>query len=202
MPSRRLASYCQGRRDERGGEARCFARRSLAVRLMRIPFLSSGPREFVVEPLVDGDSEALAVLHREDFVRPWSADEFSSLLEQDTVFGFAAREVGHGAKPPAGFVLARLAAGEGEILTIAVARSHRRQGLGWRLMDAVLRALHGERAEALFLEVDETNAPAIALYRRFGFAEVGRRANYYRSPEHGQSGALVMRRDLEQRPRR
>ena len=60
----------------------------------------------------------------------------------------------------------------------------------------VLRRLHGERAEALFLEVDETNAPALALYRRLGFREVGKRPNYYRSPENGPTGALVMRRDL------
>lgn len=166
---------------------------------MRVPFLSSGRKEFVVEPLTDLDGGALSLLHREDFSRPWSAEEFSSLLEQDTVFGFGVREIGQGAKAPVGFVLARLAAGEGEILTIAVARSHRRLGLGWRLMDAVLRELHGERAEALFLEVDETNAPAIALYRRFGFQEVGRRANYYHSSEHGPSGALVMRRELRQR---
>ena len=106
------------------------------------------------------------------------------------------RETGQGAKPPVGFVLARLAAGEGEILTVAVARSHRRQGLGWQLMDAVLRELHAQRAEALFLEVDETNVAAIALYRRLGFREVGKRANYYRSPERGPTGALVMRRDL------
>ncbi|TIV89777.1 MAG: GNAT family N-acetyltransferase, partial [Mesorhizobium sp.] len=74
--------------------------------------------------------------------------------------------------------------GEGEILTVAVSRSHRRQGLGWQLMDAVLRELHAQRAEALFLEVDETNAPAIGLYRRLGFIQVGHRPNYYRSTEH------------------
>ena len=88
-----------------------------------------------------------------------------------------------GAKAPVGFVLARLAAGEGEILTVAVARAHRRQGLGWRLMDAVLRELHAQRAEALFLEVDETNAAAIALYRRLGFSEVGKRPSYYQSAD-------------------
>jgi ribosomal-protein-alanine N-acetyltransferase len=76
-----------------------------------------------------------------------------------------------------------------------VARAHRRQGLGWRLMDAVLRELHGQRADALFLEVDETNTPAITLYRRLGFFEVGKRPQYYNSAE-GKSGALVMRRDL------
>ena len=163
---------------------------------MRIPFLSARRREFALEPLTVADSPALAALHREDFVRPWTGGEFAGLLEQDTVFGYGAREVGHGAQAPVGFVLARLAGGEGEILTIAVARSQRRQGLGWQLMDAVLRELHSQRAEALFLEVDETNVAAIALYRRLGFREVGKRANYYQSSEHGPTGALVMRRDL------
>lgn len=162
---------------------------------MRIPFLSSR-RDYALEPLSVDDAAAISALHREDFVRPWTDGEFSTLLAQDAVFGFTAREVGQGAKPPVGFVLARLAAGEAEILTVAVARTHRRQGLGWQLMDAVLRNLHAERAEALFLEVDETNVAALALYRRLGFREVGKRPNYYRSPEHGPTGALVMRRDL------
>ena len=98
---------------------------------------------------------------------------------------------------PVGFVLARLAAGEAEILTVAVARAHRRHGLGWRLMDAVLRQLHADRAEALFLEVDETNLPALHLYRRMGFLQVGKRANYYRRLRRpARTSALVMRRDL------
>ncbi|TIO80022.1 MAG: ribosomal-protein-alanine N-acetyltransferase [Mesorhizobium sp.] len=163
---------------------------------MRIPFFQPRRRDYALEPLMVADSAAVAVLHREDFVRPWTDGEFAALLEQDTVFGYAARETGQGAKPPVGFVLARLAAGEGEILTVAVARAHRRQGLGWQLIDAVLRELHAQRAEALFLEVDETNTPAIALYRRLGFRQVGQRPNYYRSTEHGPTGALVMRRDL------
>ena len=161
---------------------------------MKLPFWPL-KRDYALELLTIDDSAAIAPLHREDFVRPWSGDEFSALLEQDTVFGFAVREIGHGAEAPAGFVLARLAAGEAEILTIAVSRSHRRHGLGWRLMDAVLRELHVQRAEALLLEVDETNAPAIALYRRLGFFEVGKRPRYYEQAQ-GKSGALVMRRDL------
>ena len=60
----------------------------------------------------------------------------------------------------------------------------------------MLRELHAERAEALFLEVDETNVPALALYRRLGFREVGKRPAYYDRAEGGRSGALVMRRDL------
>src|SRR5690606_38607486 len=124
-------------------------------RLVKLPFLST---EYAIEALTLDDAEQLPAIHEEDFVRPWSANEFESLLGQDTVFGFAAWKVGNRKGMPAGFVLARLVAGEGEILTIAVARSHRRRGLGRDLMEAVLRTLHAERAEALFLEVDETNA--------------------------------------------
>lgn len=163
---------------------------------MRIPFITSRQRDFSLEPLTTKDSDAVSALHREDFVRPWTGGEFADLLSQNTVFGYAAREVGHGNAAPVGFVLARLVAGEGEILTVAVARSHRRLGLGWRLMDAVLRELHAQRAEALFLEVDETNVAAIALYRRLSFRQVGKRPDYYRTGGSGANGALVMRRDL------
>jgi ribosomal-protein-alanine N-acetyltransferase len=162
---------------------------------MRIPFLHPRSRDYVLEPLTVTDSNAVSVLHREDFVRPWTGGEFADLLAQDTVFGYAAREVGQRGAPPVGFVLARLVADEGEILTVAVARSDRRRGIGWLLMDAVLRKLHTERAQSLFLEVDETNAAAIALYRRLGFHEVGQRPAYY-AGSRGPTGALVMRRDL------
>jgi ribosomal-protein-alanine N-acetyltransferase len=162
---------------------------------MRIPFWQPRARDYSLDQLSVKDSGAISALHREDFSRPWTDGEFADLLEQPTVFGFVAREIGHGQESPVGFVLARLAAGEGEILTLAVARAHRRQGLGWRLVDAVLRELHAQRAEALFLEVDESNVAALALYRRFGFREVGKRPRYYQS-EAGASGALVMRRDL------
>lgn len=164
--------------------------------MMRLPFLPQRVRDFIVERLTPADAGAIADLHREDFQRPWSDVEFQSLLGQETVFGYAVREVGKPKHGPVGFVLARLAAGEGEILTIAVARRCRRRGLGWLLMDAVLRELHSERAEALFLEVDETNAAAIALYRRLGFREVGKRPAYYEHSGGEKTGALVMRRDL------
>ena len=164
--------------------------------MIRLPFLNPRPREYTLEPLTAEHSTALARLHGEDFVRPWSEDEFAALLSEDTVFGFAVREIGNPRLGSLGFVLARMAAGEAEILTVAVSRAYRQLGLGWKLMDAVLRDLHRERAEALFLEVDETNTPALALYRRLGFHQVGKRPGYYRATDGAKTGALVMRRDL------
>ncbi|MCR4268743.1 ribosomal protein S18-alanine N-acetyltransferase [Nitratireductor sp. ZSWI3] len=152
--------------------------------------------DYAVRPLEIADSLALADLHAEDFARPWSDAEFEALLSQSTVFGFATLSPGRRPGTPVGFVLARQAADEGEILTIAVARNQRRLGLGRQLMDAVLRRLHADRAAALFLEVEENNVPAIALYRRLGFRQVGGRPDYYRDAAGQRSGALVMRRDL------
>ncbi len=167
---------------------------------MRLPFFPEKARDYTIAPMTEEHAPVLASLHREDFARPWTDGEFLALIAQDPVFGFVALETGHARAGPVGFVLARSAADEGEILTIAVARAHRRHGLGWQLMDAALRELYGQRAEALFLEVDETNQPALGLYRRLGFREVGRRPAYYDRPGaaagEGKSAALVMRRDL------
>lgn len=162
---------------------------------MRIPFIRNR-RDYSVEPLRATDSATLARIHREDFVPPWSEDDFETMLGQDVMFGYKAVDAGKPRAGAAGFVLARSMAGEAEIITIAVARAHRRRGLGRLLMDAVLRDLHAVRAEALFLEVDEKNAAAIALYRKLGFREVGKRSAYYRSAAGVSSNALVMRRDL------
>ncbi len=164
---------------------------------MRLPFLR---RDYALLELQSEDSDAIAGLHEEDFRRPWSSNEFDALLEQDTVFGFGLRQVGYPKSRLVGFVLARLAAGEGEILTISVARSYRRYGLGRSLIDAVLRRLWAERAEELFLEVDETNLPAIGLYRRLGFFEVGRRPGYYEHEGQNRSDAIVMRREVWRTP--
>ena len=69
---------------------------------MRIPFLYPRRRDYAVQPLAKDDVSALALLHQEDFVRPWTDDEFASLLGQDTVFGYAALEVGRGSAGPVG----------------------------------------------------------------------------------------------------
>lgn len=117
--------------------------------MMGLPFGRFGRRQVSVEPLSAQDSHAIQRIHAVAFHHGWSSDDFRSLIAQDTVFGFVARLEGK-PKDACGFVLARLVAGEAEILTIAVARDLQRQGVGRVLMDAVLRHLYQERAETLF----------------------------------------------------
>lgn len=164
---------------------------------MKLPFLGRLlPLDVVVDPVDSSHPRHMADLHAVTFARPWTDGEFHDMLAQPTVFGFVSRELTRGKSKILGFVLARSAAGEAEILTIAVAPDWQGYGLGRKLMDAVLAKAHGERIESVFLEVDEINKPAIALYRKLGFFQVGGRPEYYRDRSGRKSAALVMRRDL------
>lgn len=129
-------------------------------------------------------ADALAALHARAFAEGWSADALSALINSPGALCLA--EVDQGALR--GFVLARAAAGEGEILTIAVDPTARRQGVGAALVRAALDQL---RVERMFLEVAEDNVAARALYAGLGFAEVGRRKAYYARPS-GAVDALVL----------
>jgi ribosomal-protein-alanine N-acetyltransferase len=95
-----------------------------------------------------------------------------------------------------GFILSRLAGGEAEILSVAVASARRGRGLARALLNLHLRRLAGLGTNAVFLEVDEDNEPARRLYQRAGFREVGRRPGYYQQGRDHAATALVLRRDL------
>ncbi|MCK6519086.1 ribosomal protein S18-alanine N-acetyltransferase [Myxococcota bacterium] len=86
-----------------------------------------------------------------------------------------------------GYALGWEVAGETQILRVAVGASHRRQGLGRALLEALCLACGG--GEAL-LEVRVSNLPAITLYERAGFVITGRREAYYRDGE----AAILMSR--------
>jgi ribosomal-protein-alanine N-acetyltransferase len=139
--------------------------------------------------------EDCASLHSARFRRAWSDDEIHALLVQEPVYGFVARRT-NAARALGGFVLARMAAGEAEILTVAVQLRHERKALGWRLMRAAIREAHDRGAEEMFLEVDETNVPALALYRTLGFEKVGERKAYYDGAAGSKTAAWVLRLDL------
>ena len=138
------------------------------------------------------DAAALAALHAGAFRRGWSEDELERLLTDKTVIAHRAMT----GRTLAGFILSRLAGGEAEILSVAVAASRRGRGLGRKLLDLHLRRLAGLGATAVFLEVDEDNAPARRLYARAGFRDVGRRPAYYARGAQPPANALVLRRDL------
>jgi len=139
-------------------------------------------------------ARACAEIHAADFAYPWSEDEMARLIVDPSTIPLGALDPVTGALR--GFAIVRLAADEAEILTIAVAAWWRKRGVGRAiLLDATRRAA-AAGARAMFLEVDEANAAALALYRRLGFVQVGERPGYSRRKDGSRARALVLRRDL------
>lgn len=139
----------------------------------------------------EADAEALSALHARCFETGWSTADFRRLALEPHCCGFISRL----GDTTAGFVVAQFAAGEAEILTIAVAPEHRRAGIAARLLDRLAQELAQRGAAVLFLEVSTENRPARALYEAAGFTEAGRRRGYYRTKD-GSQDALILRRPL------
>ncbi|MFL5220164.1 MAG: GNAT family N-acetyltransferase, partial [Microvirga sp.] len=97
---------------------------------------------------------------------------------------------------PAGFILSRKAADEAEILSVAIAAGWRGRGHSGPLLDRHLQSIAQAGVRSVFLEVEEGNRPALALYRRRGFREVGHRQGYYARPDGTRAAAITMSRRL------
>ena len=142
------------------------------------------------------DAAAFAALHAAAFRRGWSEDEIEQLLIDRGVIAHRATVGTMTGRTLAGFIISRIAAGEAEILSVAVASARRGRGLSRKLLDLHLRRLAGLGVTTVFLEVDEDNAPARRLYARARFRDVGRRPAYYARANAAPANALVLRRDL------
>jgi ribosomal-protein-alanine N-acetyltransferase len=145
----------------------------------------------MIEAAPPAACELLAALHARAFAKPWSAAELAKLMENQAVFALVH---GNGAAAQ-GFVMAWAAAGEAELLTIAVVPEARRRGFGAALVTAAGVAALMRGATSMHLEVGEDNAAARALYAKLGYEEAGRRHAYY-AGEGGSIDAIVMRRTL------
>ena len=132
------------------------------------------------------DAGLLATIHKAAFAtaEAWSQDVFSLQLALPNVIGLL-----HGED---GLVLARVAGGEAEILTLAVMPAARRHGVAMGLLQAAIARLVASGAAVAFLEVSVENTAAMRLYLRQGFTQTGRRPAYYSD----RSDALVLRMDL------
>lgn len=131
-----------------------------------------------------GDAATAAAIHAACFTRGWDAASMAQFLGAP---GCLSLLVARAESNPQGLLIARVAGGEAELLTLAVHPGCRRLGLARALLDAAIAALRDAGASRLFLEVDEENAPACGLYESLGAVVVRRRPRYY---ENGASAAI------------
>jgi ribosomal-protein-alanine N-acetyltransferase len=142
-----------------------------------------------LRPVGPFDLECLAALHAACFPDPWSASAMAALLATPGCFGLLSVT----ADQPSGFLLARVAADEAEILSVGVLPDWRRRGIARQLLADASARVAERGARRIFLEVAADNHAARALYLREGFAQVGRRAGYYRR-RNSATDALVLAR--------
>ncbi len=135
----------------------------------------------------EAHAPALAAIHARSFPpgEVWGKDAIAIQVSLPGAFGLADAHGG-------GMVLARVAADEAEILTLATVPEARRQGVGRALLAAAMAEAAARGATSVVLEVAVGNAAALALYDRAGFVPVGRRVRYY----PGGGDALVLRAPL------
>ena len=132
----------------------------------------------------------IAQLEKICFSDPWSERSVASELENKLSCWLVAMEE----EQVAGYIGSQTVCGETDMMNVAVHPDHRRKGIAEALILALTAELKTMESHCLTLEVRASNIPAIALYEKLGFSEIGRRKNYYRNP---REDALILRKEWE-----
>ena len=128
---------------------------------------------------------AVAELEKQNFSEPWPEIAVRSELTNKLALWLVALD----GETVVGYVGSQTVLQEADMMNIAVADTHRRQGIARLLVEELICQLD---AYQLTLEVRASNAPAIALYEKLGFQQVGLRKNYYHKPKED---ALILRKE-------
>ena len=121
----------------------------------------------------------IAQLEKRCFSDPWSENSIRSELTGRLSLWVVALD----GDTVAGYIGSQSVLGESDMMNVAVAPEYRRRGIAQALILELIRRLSQQGNRSLMLEVRASNTPAITLYHKLGFAQVGRRPNYYRNPK-------------------
>ena len=132
-----------------------------------------------IRDLEKNDINDILSLERTCFSDAWSEKMICDLLSSDID---AVYVLEHENKI-IGYINARVVAGEGEIMRVAVASGHREKGYGKLLMDRAMYFFKGRKVAESTLEVRSANVAARALYESYGYRQEAVRENYYHNPE-------------------
>lgn len=146
------------------------------------------PMRYKLVPMNYDNVDQIAEIEKACFSKPWSRQMLLDVLENLSA-SFIAAEAENGVI--LGYAGLNVVLDEGYINNIAVLEEYRQQGVASALLEIFIRFSEANELAFLTLEVRASNAPAIALYAKYGFEEVGRRKNYYDDPKED---AILMTR--------
>ena len=144
----------------------------------------------IIETMKSSHVAQIAELERICFSDPWSEKSIASELNNELAFWLTAVE----GEQVAGYIGSQTVMDESDMMNVAVRPDFRRKGIAEALVNALVEALKSKGSRCLTLEVRASNVPAITLYEKLGFSEIGRRKNYYRNP---REDALILRKEWE-----
>ena len=143
-----------------------------------------------MERMTQAHVAQVAELEKLCFSDPWSEKSVASELNNALSLWLVAVD----GDTVAGYVGSQSVLGESDMMNVAVHPDFRRRGVGEALILELIAALKEQGNHCLSLEVRASNASAIALYKKLGFAQIGLRKNYYRNPKED---ALILRKEWE-----
>jgi ribosomal-protein-alanine N-acetyltransferase len=146
-----------------------------------------------LRPMVMDDIDAVYALECSVFPHPWSRGNFVDSLASGYDAWVLRGPDDTAAGELAGYFLLMYALDEAHLLDVAVAGARHGTGLGRYLLDRIVARARGLRMASILLEVRPSNARALQVYQRYGFAEIGRRKAYYPAHEGRREDAIVMR---------
>ena len=144
----------------------------------------------IIETMKSSHVAQIAELEKICFSAPWSEKSIASELNNELAFWLTAME----GEQVAGYIGSQTVMDESDMMNVAVHPDFRRKGIAEALVNALVEALKSKGSRCLTLEVRASNVPAITLYEKLGFSEIGRRKNYYRNP---REDALILRKEWE-----
>lgn len=134
----------------------------------------------IVSEMTWDDLEQVMVIENENFSVPWTETGFFTfLMRQDALFLVAKDETTEEVVGYCGIVMA---ADEGDITNVSVKKELQGQGIGTLLVKELEQRVQELGIYNIFLEVRQSNTPALALYEKQGFERMGIRKNYYTDP--------------------
>lgn len=142
-----------------------------------------------IRRMTEADASAVASISTAAIQDSWTEKAFIDIVQNPVYLNLVAKTN----DIIIGYISVSMAADEADITNIAVDSRYRRNGIADKLLQCTFEYASNEGINKIFLEVRQSNLPAIALYEKNDFITLGIRKNYYSNPKED---AIIMQKNI------